>query len=36
MMSVFEISILAMIGVGFFGLIVYVAFYARSKDEDLR
>ena len=35
-MSIFESSILMMIGVGFFALIVYVAFYARSKDEDAR
>ncbi len=31
-MSVFEIAILAMIFVGFLGLIVYVARHARSGD----
>ncbi len=36
MMSVFEISILVMIGVGFFALIMYAAVYARSKDEETR
>ena len=29
-----EIVILTVIGVGFFGLIVYVAFYARSDDDE--
>ena len=33
-MSLYEIAILLMIGIGFFWLIVYVAQYARSKDED--
>lgn len=35
-MSLFEIGILVMIGVGFFALIMYAALYARSKDEDTR
>jgi hypothetical protein len=33
-MSVFEILILAAILIGFLGLIMYVAHYARSKNED--
>jgi len=32
-MSVYELAILAMIFVGFFGLIVYIARHARSGDE---
>lgn len=32
----FEIVMLAAITLGFFGLIMYAAFYARSKDEDER
>jgi hypothetical protein len=34
--SVFELAVLAAILVGFFWLIMYVANYARSKDEDAR
>jgi hypothetical protein len=30
--ELYEILVYAFVGVGFFGLIVYVAFYARSKD----
>lgn len=33
-MSLYEIGILLMIGIGFFWLIVNIAQYARSKDED--
>lgn len=33
-MSIFELAILGALLVGFFGLIMYVAQYARSKDED--
>lgn len=31
-MDFYEILVLALVGLGFFGLIVYVAFYARAKD----
>jgi len=33
-MSILEFSILLAIGIGFFGLIVYVAFHARSDDDE--
>lgn len=33
-MGLWEIIILTVIAVGFFGLIVYAASYARSKDEE--
>jgi len=33
-MGIIDLAILGAIFVGFFGLIAYVAFYARSKDED--
>jgi hypothetical protein len=33
-MDTFEIVMLAAITSGFFWLILYAAFYARSKDED--
>jgi hypothetical protein len=32
-MSIFEIAILAMIFLGFLGLIIYVANHARSGDD---
>lgn len=35
-MSIYEIVILGAILIGFFGLIMYAASYARSKDEDAR
>ena len=35
-MGIFEILMLAAITIGFFWLIMYAAFYARSKDEDKR
>ena len=31
-MSIFEIAVLGMILVGFLGLIIYVFFYARTRD----
>jgi hypothetical protein len=32
-MSAFEIVLLGLVTAGFLGLIVYAAFYARSKEE---
>ena len=35
-MDIWEIVTLAVITIGFFGLIMYAATYARSKDEETR